>query len=133
MFINTTIRKEIAYPELSYKLIGLMFKVHNELGPGLREKSYEDSLELAFKEAALNYTRQIHCPIYFKGEKVGSRFLDFLIEDKIIIELKAGNRLNRASVKQISEYLRTTGLKLGILVNFGPDEVRFKRILNLSD
>ncbi len=131
MTIHATSKKEIAYPGLSYKLIGLMFKIHNELGAGLREKSYEDALEIAFRQEKINYTRQIHCPIHFQGERVGSRFLDFLVEDKIIIELKAGDKFNRINMKQINEYLKTSGLKLGILANFGSEEVKFKRVVNL--
>lgn len=123
--------REIAYPELSYKVVGLIFKIHNELGAGLREKSYEDALELAFKNEGLNYKRQIHCPIYFNGEKVGSRFLDFLVDGKIILELKAGDKFSKANLNQINEYLKSNNLKLGILANFGSEQVKFRRIVNL--
>ena len=68
---HTTIQKvELAYPELSYKLMGLMFAVHNELGAGLREKTYEDAVEMAFKKVGINYSRQIHFPINFQGEMI---------------------------------------------------------------
>ena len=128
----TTIKTELAYPEISYKLMGIIFNVHNELGPGLKEKVYENALELVFQKEEIPYKRQIHCPIYFNKEKVSSHFLDFLIEKKIILELKVGNRFNRTNIEQLSEYLKATNLKLGILVIFGSEKVQFKRIVNLK-
>lgn len=122
----------LVYPELSYQLMGIMYKVHNEIGGGLKEKTYEDAVKIALSNAGLNFKQQLHMPVEFQKQKVGSRFFDFLVEDKIVVELKAGERFSNVYIKQISEYLRISGLKLGLLVNFGREEVKSKRVVNLD-
>jgi len=75
-------REDLVYPELSYKIIGLMFDVHNNLGGGLREKAYQEAVKIALEKADLKYRQQINCPIMFKDKKVGNRFLDLLVDEK---------------------------------------------------
>lgn len=123
-------REDLIYPELSYQLVGVMYDVHNQLGGGLKEKTYEQTIRVALESKGLNYKQQIHLPIKYNGTKVSSRFLDFLVDDKIIVELKAGKRFTETYIRQISEYLKTTGIKLGLLVNFGEDKVTVKRVVN---
>src|SRR3972149_10271300 len=122
---------ELVYPELSYQLIGIMFDVYNELGGGLKEKHYEKAVKKLFDERSIHYSEQLMVPIIFKSEQIGKNFLDFLVERKIVIELKTGERFKKENINQIYNYLKSSNLKLGILVNFRDKDVRFKRILNI--
>lgn len=123
-------RSDLVYPELSYKIVGCLYSVHNVLGGGLREKAYEAALKEAFKKSALKYICQNKIAINYNGKKVADRFVDFLIEDKVILEIKSGERFTVEFLKQISEYLKESGLRLGLLANFGRDRVTIKRVVN---
>lgn len=121
---------KLVYPELSYKIVGILYNVHTELGGKYQEKYYQRAVEVAFKEIGLSYKKEIAVDLLFNKEKIGKYFLDFLIEDKIILELKATPRFNRDDFRQVIAYLRAKELKLGILANFRGDKLVFKRILN---
>ncbi len=125
------IRTDLIYPELSYKIIGILFDVYNQLGYGYQEKYYENATAVALKFAGLNYKEQFPVPLKFKNEKIGNYFLDFLIDDKIVLELKRGERVAKSNIDQIYAYLKATGLKLGILAQFTPSGIKFRRILNI--
>jgi GxxExxY protein len=84
------------------------------------------------KKCKLSFREQVYTPLVFKGEKVGNYYLDFLIEDKIVLEIKKGDRFSRKHIEQIFSYLKVNGLKLGILANFGSKELKFKRIINFD-
>lgn len=109
---------ELIYPELSYKIVGILYEVHTKLGGKYQEKYYQLAVEVAFKEISLSYEKEIAVDLLFNDEKIGKYFLDFLIEDKIILELKATPRFNRDDFRQVTAYLRAKGLRLGILANF---------------
>lgn len=124
--------EKVVYPELSYKIIGILFDVYNELGPGYREKHYEEAVARVIDECDIKYKRQLKVPVMFKGKDIGKDFLDFLIEDKIVLELKKGDNLSRKHIEQIYEYLKLMGLKLGIIAHFSSKELKYKRILNIK-
>ncbi len=126
------IRTNLIYPELSYKIIGILFDVYNQLGYGYQEKYYEKAVATSLKLAKLNYKEQFSIPLEFKGEKIGNYFLDFLVDDKIVLELKRGERVAKSNIDQIYAYLKATGLKLGILAQFAPSGIKFRRILNIK-
>jgi len=123
---------DLVYPELSYKIVGLLYEVYNELGYGYQEKHYEKALAEAFKQAGLNYQEQLHIPLTFKDSKIGDYFLDFLVEDKIVVELKKGDRFSKKNIEQVFAYLKVKNLKLGILAQFATDGLKFKRIVNIK-
>lgn len=125
-------RQDLLYPELSYKIIGAAFDVYNELGAGYSEKYYQKALAESFSKNNLKFQEQINCPIVYNNKIIGRKILDFLVEDKIIIEIKKGNRFSKSHIDQVLEYLRINDLKLAILINFGNEGVIFKRIINLS-
>lgn len=125
-------RNDLIYPELSYKIIGCAFDVYNSLGGGHHEKYYQRALAEAFKERGLNITQQVYYPLAFKGKIVGKNFLDFLIDDKLIVEIKKGNNFSKKHIDQVLEYLKISKIKLAILINFGLNEVSFKRIVNFN-
>ena len=125
------IRTDLIYPELSYKIIGILFDVYNQLGYGYQEKYYEKAVATSLKLARLNYKEQFLVPLKFKGEKIGNYFLDFLVDDKIVLELKRGERVAKSNIDQIYAYLKAMNLKLGILAQFTPSGIKFRRILNI--
>lgn len=123
---------KIIYPELSYKITGTLFKVHNQLGKYCSEKQYADLIEDNFKKSGLSYEREKILPIIFEGEKEGRNKLDFLVEDRTILEVKAKKIITKDDYYQIKRYLTILNKKLGILVNFRTGYIYPKRILNSS-
>ncbi len=110
--------------EISYQIRGAIFKVYNELGAGLFESVYEAALLYQLEKDGLQVKAQIPVPVYYDGIKLDIGFrLDILVEDKVIIEIKSIEELAKVHHKQILTYLKLTGLKLGILVNFNSDDI----------
>ncbi|MEJ7627332.1 MAG: GxxExxY protein [Ferruginibacter sp.] len=121
--------------DLSYKIRGIMFNIHNELGPGLLESVYEAALEYELKTLGLEVLCQIQLPVTYKNIKLDIGFrIDILIENSIIIEVKSLEYLHDVHKKQLLTYLKLSNKKLGILVNFNVvkliDKVSLIRIIN---
>ena len=121
---------KIIYKELSYKIVGILFEVFNELGAGYQEKYYEKAIEKCLLDENINHIRQAPYVLKMRGEIIGKYYLDFLIDDKIVLELKKGDYFSRNNINQVKGYLQATGKKLGILANFTSLGVKIKRILN---
>ena len=121
---------KVLYPELSYKIIGILYDVYNTLGFGYQEKYYYRAIKEGLVSNKLAVKEQAHIPLQYKNSKIGRYFVDFIVEDKIVLELKRGDRFSRVNIEQVYGYLKSTGLKLGILANFTSDGIKFKRILN---
>ncbi len=119
------------YPEMSYRIIGIMYAVFNTLGPGFREKHYQKAIAKLFKDLGIKFREQVPVKIVFGSTKIGTYLLDFLIEESIIVEIKVGDNFSPHYINQVKGYLKTAGLKLGLLVYFTNKGVRYKRILNL--
>jgi GxxExxY protein len=129
--MNTFVqRQDLIYPELSYKLVGLAYNVFNELGHGHLEKIYQKAYARELKDAAIKFTEQTPYKVVYKEEVVGNNYLDFLVEEKIIIELKRSDFQSKKYIDQISNYIKVSELKLAILINFTTNGVRIKRIVN---
>ena len=125
-------REDLIYPELSYKLVGLAYNVFNELGHGHLERIYQKAYAKELKEADITFKEQAPYQVIYKEEVIGNNFLDFLIEDKVIIELKRSDFHSKKYIDQISNYIKVSNLKLAILINFTSNGVRIKRIVNES-
>ncbi|MFA5776866.1 MAG: GxxExxY protein [Parcubacteria group bacterium] len=123
-------RDELIYSDLSYEIFGILFKVQNELGRYCNEKQYGDSIEEKLKENKISYAREKTLPVSFEGEKINRNKVDFIIENKIILELKCSNFTTKENYYQLRRYLSAYNLKLGILVNFRDKYLKPKRILN---
>lgn len=121
---------KIIYSDLSYLINGILFKVHNELGRFRNEQEYGDFIENNFKNSDIKYEREKILPISFEGEKIGRNKVDFLIENTIILEIKAKRIIERNDYYQIKRYLSALNKKLGILVNFQDKYLHIKRVLN---
>ncbi|MCD6148274.1 GxxExxY protein, partial [bacterium] len=98
-------RKDLIYPELSYQIVGVLFEVWNKLGPGHHENYYQKAVRIGLKNCNLNFREQVYIPLNFKGERVGSYYLDFVIENKIVLEIKKGDRFSRTHIEQSLFYL----------------------------
>lgn len=121
---------KVVYKELSYKVCGLLYKTHNDLGRYKNEKQYGDYIEDLCKKEKINYKREFIIEPPFPGEKQNRNICDFIIENKLILELKAKRFINQEDFFQMKRYLSSTGLKLGLLVNFRQKYLTPRRVLN---
>ena len=119
--------------EVSYQIRGAIFDVYNELGPGLLESVYEEAMAFELKKRGLSIQRQLEVPIIYKGELLSANLrLDLIVEDSVIVELKSVTELQDVHYKQLLTYLKLMKKKLGLLVNFNTDDIRYaiKRVVN---
>ncbi len=123
-------KQDLIYPELSYQLVGLAYNVFNELGHGHLEKIYQKAYAKELKEAGIVFKEQAPYQVIYKEEVIGNNYLDFLIEEKVIIELKRSDFYSKKYIDQVSNYIKVSNLKLAILINFTTNGVRIKRIVN---
>ncbi len=123
-------RPDLVYPELSYKIVGCAFDVYNELGFGHHEKYYQRAYAEALRLKNLKFSEQVYFPLKFKDKIIGKNFFDFLVDEKVIVELKKDNRFSKQHIDQVKEYLKVSELKLALLINFARTEVVYKRIIN---
>jgi GxxExxY protein len=124
-------RNDLVYPTLSYQIVGILFDAYNKLGFGLHEKNYQKAIAQGLMISRLKFQEQVPVKVYFEGKFIGIYYLDFLVENKIILELKKCERFSRKNIEQVLAYLKATKLKLGLIVNFTRSGVKFKRILNI--
>lgn len=121
---------ELIYPKLSYKLIGILFEVQNKVGYKLRESTYQSAIAIKLEENKIPFKTQVRYKLLLDDKLVKELIADFIIDDKIILEIKAKERFNLNDISQVYDYLKATGLRLGIIANFSNNEVKFKRIIN---
>ena len=120
----------LLYAEESYKINGALFEVHKELGPGLLEKVYQEAFEKELKLQGIPFEREKAFTIMYKGEVLEQKYIaDFVIYDKIVVELKAVDELLPVHKAQVINYLTITGYKLGMLVNFNAQKIKVERIV----
>ena len=121
---------QIIYKNESYFVIGLCMDIHNELGKGFSEAVYSDALEIELKSNGVPFKKEVKFDIIYKGKKLKHHyFADFIVDDKIILELKAVEKINSGHVKQTVNYLAASNMKLGLIVNFGEDSLSYKRVI----
>lgn len=121
---------EIFYKEESYKIIGACLEVHKALGNGFKEIVYTSALELEFRKQNIDYERETEFKIYYKDQLLKPTFrADFIVYESIILEIKATPYIGNPFVTQTINYLKASGLKLGIIINFGEPSLKFKRVL----
>jgi GxxExxY protein len=120
---------ELVHKELSYLTVSVLFKVYNELGGGYQEKYYQRAGALEFKKLKIPFQEQVPVNLNYDGKNIGKYFIDFVVENKIVLEIKVAPRFYLRDVKQVLGYLKAAGLPLGISASFGRGELKFKRIL----
>lgn len=120
----------LLYKDEAYQIIGACMEVHRELGCGFLEVVYQEALEIEFQARNIPYTREKILRIQYKDKILKKEYsADFICFDKIIVELKALSELNSEHESQVLNYLKATGFKLGILVNFGQKSLEYKRLI----
>jgi len=119
----------IVYGDLSYQIMGAIFEVHKELGPGFLEAIYEKALIEEFVKKAIKVETQRVIDVIYKGKKIGVHRLDMVVEGKVVVELKTVDRFSTYHTAQMLSYLKASGHKLGILVNFSKAKVEYRRIV----
>ena len=120
---------EILYKDLSYKIVGLAMRVHSKLGYGFLEKVYENALMVLFRREGIEAKQQAPITVYFEEEVVGNYYADILVEDKVILEIKSVEKIIDAHIAQTLNYLKATGLRLAIILNFSREKLEYKRII----
>jgi GxxExxY protein len=118
------------YKELTEKIIGCAMKVHGILGNGFQEVIYQRALEIEFRKAGLGYKREMEMTIFYDGEEIGTRRVDFFVEDVVMVELKALIALEEVHLAQAINYVEAYKMEIGLLINFGSKSLQFKRVHN---
>ena len=118
--------------ELCHDIVQVFYTVYNELGFGFLEAVYEEALEIALKEAGFSVSRQVATPIWFRGRKIGDYKADLVVNNAVLIELKAARALDSTHEAQTLNYLRATDFEVALLLNFGP-KPQFRRLVFEND
>ena len=117
------------HKELTKAIIGCAMEVHTAMGAGFPEVVYQRSLAIELRHAGINFDQEIYLPLQYRGESVGSRRADFLVEGVVLLELKATTELTPLHQAQIINYLNAYRLEVGLLLNFGETKLRFRRFV----
>ena len=122
---------ELKHADITKKIIGASFEVHKFLGNGFQEVIYQHALQYEMHQAGLTFQREIEQPIYYKDlpQPIGTRRADFVVEDKVLVELKAVIQLEDVHLAQALNYLKVYKLEVGLLINFGSKSLTFKRLI----
>jgi GxxExxY protein len=116
--------------ELTYKIIGCAMKVHNKMGPGFQEVIYQRCLAIELERAGLSFAREQEQPVFYDGIQVGTRRADFVVENQVVVELKAVVQLEDVHLAQAKNYTVAYGFPLGLLINFGGKSLEHKLMFN---
>jgi len=118
--------------ELTHKIIGCAMKVHSTLGNGFQEVIYQRALAIEMQNQGLAFAREMEMDINYEGQKIGTRRVDFFIEDEIMLEIKALIKLEDVHLAQAMNYCQAYNLPIGLLINFGSKSLQFKRVYNVN-
>lgn len=120
---------ELLYPELSYKIVGSVYEAYNELGFGYQEKYYYRAIRIKLEAKGLQVQAQLHTPLRTEGQSIGSYYLDFLVENTVVLEIKVADHIYPQHIKQVLGYLKAHNLHLGIITVISKYGVISKRII----
>lgn len=118
------------YEEITRKIIASAMKVHSELGNGFQEVIYQRALEIEMPYEQLSFKREMEMPIFYRRERIGTRRVDFFVEELIMVELKALIKLEDVHLAQAINYLEAYNMEIGLLINFGSRSLEFHRLTN---
>jgi len=124
------VKEEYKYSDVTEKIIGCAMRIHQRMRNGYQELIYHRCLVIEFKKACLSFSNEIELPIFYDDIEVGRRRVDFLIEKKIIVEIKALSEITDAHLAQALNYLEVMNLEIGLLINFGSKSLEIKRLIN---
>jgi GxxExxY protein len=120
---------KLVHPELSYKIVGVLYKVYNQLGGGYQEKYYQQAIKRELFLSRITFLERVRTDFNYNGKIIGRYYLDFVIDHKIVLEIKATPIFSRKDIAQVLNYLRQSGLQLGILASLNRNNIFYKRIL----
>lgn len=118
------------YEEITYKIIACAMEVHRQLGPGYPEYIYHRAMIIEFRLQRVAFDDEYDIKIYYKGDQIGLRRVDFFVEKTIPVEIKAATELSDIHIAQAKNYLEAGGIEIGLLINFGFSSLQFKRMIN---
>ncbi len=121
---------EYKYSDITEKVLRAAMNVHSAMGNGFQEVIYQRALEIEFRLLGINFGREVSIPVFYRGEQIGERRVDFLVEGKISVELKALVQLENVHLAQGKNYLEAFNLEVGLLINFGANSLEWKRLYN---
>lgn len=121
---------ELLFKDLTEKIIGAIHKVYNELGYGYQEREYGSGLAQEFAILGINFKRELYAQLFYEGKLIRKYFLDFLVEGKVVVELKITNQIYKQHFTQVLQYLQNNNLKLGLILAITPSGILVKRIIN---
>jgi GxxExxY protein len=124
------INEKYKHSELTSNIIGCAIEVHKYLGNGFQEVVYQRALEIEFRLQGINAQREFVMPLSYKGEDIGTRRVDFFVEEKVMVEIKALIQMEDVHLAQAINYLEAYNLEVGLLINFGSKSLQFKRVMN---
>lgn len=130
MDTNKTTKTEVLYKELSYKIVGCFYKAYNTLGPGHKEDIYQKAIGIEFENNGIKYVAKKKLTIEYDGKKIGTYEPDFIVDNKVIVEIKSVLNMPKVFEKQLYYYLKASGYRLGYLVNLGADSIDIRRRIN---
>ena len=123
------IKEQYLHSELTGRIIGCAMQVHSELGNGFQEVIYQRALAIEMTQQGLNYSREHVMQVFYKGNEIGTRRVDFFVEGKVMVELKAVIQLVDAHLAQAINYLEAYNMEVGLLINFGCRSLEYKRVM----
>jgi GxxExxY protein len=126
---NTYVREEYPLSDVTARIIKVAREVHKELGPGFEEVFYQRALGMEFPTEALEFSREVWIDVLYKGSQLGRKRVDFVVEE-VMVEIKAKAALEEVDFVQTLSYLKASGYKVGLLINFGAKQLEIKRIVN---
>lgn len=121
---------ELPFKELTHKIIGCAMEVHRVLGPGFQEYIYQRALALEMKRGDIPFQEEYELSVFYKGDKIGLRRVDFWIDNSVSLEIKARSDIDNAHIAQAVNYIEAPNVPAGLLINFGASSLQFKRIHN---
>lgn len=124
------IKEQYKYSELTGRIIGCAIEVHKALGNGFQEVIYQRALAKEMMLQGLSFSREHVMPVFYKEEQIGTRRVDFLVENVVSVEIKALTQTDDAHLSQAINYLESYNLEVGLLINFGAKSLEFKRLIN---
>jgi GxxExxY protein len=125
--------EEYKYGSITYKIIGAAMTVQSTLGSGFQEVIYQRALTIEMAKQGLSFQREVEMEIFYDGQSIGTRRVDFLVEDKVMVELKAVKALEDVHLAQAINYLEAYGLETGLLINFGAKRLEYRRVVKSLD
>jgi GxxExxY protein len=126
------IDEKYKYSEITSRIIGCGMRVHSALGNGFQEVIYQRALEIEMHDDGLIFSREHEMPIYYKKHQIGTRRVDFLVNEVVSVELKALTKLEDVHLAQAINYLEAYDLEIGLLINFGTKSLEYKRLINVK-